>query len=126
MSSDEAWYSISFKNFNYDDYMDIATFFTSEIVLSEGHPINSAYGFCKHKENDELDFVFSQSENYMPHYLMGVFRTDRNFTIDTQNIDENRKGNLSLSNKQDLHFTTTMEEFPQAALHSKKVKLDEF
>ncbi|WP_146194219.1 hypothetical protein [Brumimicrobium oceani] len=74
--------------------------------INGGH----VYGYCKHKDTARKDYIFKQSDSI--DYLLGVFRSNKNFAIYVDSMHKNKKGNISISSVKELDFMEELKKLP--------------
>lgn len=73
-----------------------------------------AYGFFKHKKSTDQDYILKADEE--SEYLNWVFRTNQNFAIYLPGIDQNPKGNISISELKEIDFEEELKNISSEEL----------
>lgn len=77
---------------------------------------NELIGFCQHKGIPNEDYVFKLDKESANDYLIGSFRTGKNFGVYLPNTSSNKSGNISLSRNHEINFYSEISELPMECI----------
>lgn len=99
------WFTINIIQSNFEDYHFL-------VALCSYINEKNTLGFCKHKVNDEQDYIVKLDYIEGMDNLIGSFRTNQNFGIYLPKSGQNPKGNISRSAAREIDFQQELSRIP--------------